>query len=198
MGTTRDDGSQHSMWVATADLPQGGGHPFYERLNEILGAAGFDAFVEKLCAPFHATTLGATKLTGPASPSNEPSPTMKSTSIPAFSSCRPRFPTSPRQRRRRQTITRTDFPKPEERPRSKERPTLAPNRSRPLTVRQATSRFRSSPIGTICMPPGNARANLADAAGKVAVSVKAPSTAGFDEALLENGVLAARGRTDTL
>ena len=50
MGTTRDDGSQQAMWVATADLPQGGGHPFYERLNEILGAAGFDAFVEQLCA----------------------------------------------------------------------------------------------------------------------------------------------------
>ena len=31
MGTTRDDGSQQSMWVATADLPQGGGHPFYAR-----------------------------------------------------------------------------------------------------------------------------------------------------------------------
>ena len=29
MGTTRDDGSQPAMWVATADLPQGGGHPFY-------------------------------------------------------------------------------------------------------------------------------------------------------------------------
>ena len=42
------------MWVATADLPQGGGHPFYERLNEILGAARFDAFVEQLCAPFYA------------------------------------------------------------------------------------------------------------------------------------------------
>ena len=54
MGTTRDDGSQHAMWLATADLPQGGGHPFYERLNEILWAACFDAFVEKLCAPFYA------------------------------------------------------------------------------------------------------------------------------------------------
>ena len=42
------------MWVATADLPQGGGHPFYERLNQILNAAGFDAFVEQLCAPFYA------------------------------------------------------------------------------------------------------------------------------------------------
>ena len=42
------------MWVGTADLPQGGGHPFYERLSQILNAAGFDAFVEKLCAPFYA------------------------------------------------------------------------------------------------------------------------------------------------
>ena len=50
MGTTRDDESQQSMWVATADLPQGAGHPFYERLNQVLNAAGFDAFVEKLCA----------------------------------------------------------------------------------------------------------------------------------------------------
>ena len=40
MGTVRDDGSQQSMWVATADLPQSAGHPFYERLNRILEAAG--------------------------------------------------------------------------------------------------------------------------------------------------------------
>ena len=55
MGTTRDDGSQQSMWVSAADLPRGGGHPFYERLNRILEAAGFDAFVEGLCAWFYAT-----------------------------------------------------------------------------------------------------------------------------------------------
>ena len=54
MGTTRDDGSQQSMWVATTDLPQGGGHPFYERLNQILSTSGFDAFVENLCAGFYA------------------------------------------------------------------------------------------------------------------------------------------------
>ena len=54
MGTVRDDGSQQSMWVATADLPQSAGHPFYEQLNRILEAAGFDAFVEGLCAPFYA------------------------------------------------------------------------------------------------------------------------------------------------
>ena len=54
MGTTRDDGSQQAMWVATADLPRGAGHPFYDRLNQILEAAGFNPFVEALCAPFYA------------------------------------------------------------------------------------------------------------------------------------------------
>ncbi len=34
------------MWVATADLPQGAGHPFYERLNQVLNAAGFDAYAK--------------------------------------------------------------------------------------------------------------------------------------------------------
>ena len=58
MGTTRDDGSQQSMWVSAADLPRGGGHPFYERLNRILEAAGFDAFVEGLCARFYAAKTG--------------------------------------------------------------------------------------------------------------------------------------------
>ena len=54
MGTTHDDGSQQSIWVATADLPQSAGHPFHARLNRILSATGFDAFVEGLCARFYA------------------------------------------------------------------------------------------------------------------------------------------------
>ena len=62
MGTTRDDGSQQSMWVSAADLPRGGGHPFYERLNRILEAAGFDAFVEGLCAQFYAAKTGRSGL----------------------------------------------------------------------------------------------------------------------------------------
>ena len=40
------------MWVATADLPKGAGHPFYERLNRVLEESGFDAFVEGLCSVF--------------------------------------------------------------------------------------------------------------------------------------------------
>ena len=55
------DGHDPRRRVPTGDVggrrrtyPQGGGHPFYERLNQILNAAGFDAFVEQLCAPFSA------------------------------------------------------------------------------------------------------------------------------------------------
>ena len=62
MGTTRDDGSQQSMWVSATDLPQGGGHPFYEMLNRIFEAAGFDAFVEGLCPRFYATKTGRPSL----------------------------------------------------------------------------------------------------------------------------------------
>ena len=50
------------MWVSSADLPRGGGHPFYERLNRILEAAGFDAFVEGLCAQFYAAKMGRPSL----------------------------------------------------------------------------------------------------------------------------------------
>ena len=60
-GTTRDDGSQQSLLVSAADLPRGAGHPFYERLNRILEAAGFDAFVERVCARFY-TTMGRPSL----------------------------------------------------------------------------------------------------------------------------------------
>ena len=35
------------MWVASADLPRSGGHPFYERLNRVV-------FVENQCAKFYA------------------------------------------------------------------------------------------------------------------------------------------------
>ena len=42
------------MWVAAQKLPRSPGHPFYERLNQVLEKAGFDAFVEALCARFYA------------------------------------------------------------------------------------------------------------------------------------------------
>src|SRR5271166_4247101 len=44
---------QDELFIPTAKLATGSGHPFYAKLNEVLAEAGFDAFVEKLCAPFY-------------------------------------------------------------------------------------------------------------------------------------------------
>jgi transposase len=49
---------QDTMWIATADLPQGPGHPFYQRLNQLLAKHGFDAFVEDRCAKFYHESMG--------------------------------------------------------------------------------------------------------------------------------------------
>ena len=62
MGKGRSRARQSSMWVASADLPRGGGHPFYERLNRVLDEAGFDAFVESQCATFYADGVGPPSL----------------------------------------------------------------------------------------------------------------------------------------
>ena len=50
------------MWVATQKLPRSPGHPFYERLNQVLEKAGFDAFVEARCARFYAAGIGRPSL----------------------------------------------------------------------------------------------------------------------------------------
>ena len=62
MGKRRRRGRQPSMWVASSDLPRSAGHPFYERLNRVLDAAGFDAFVEEQCAKFYADGVGRPSL----------------------------------------------------------------------------------------------------------------------------------------
>jgi transposase len=49
---------QQEMWVATTDLPKSPGHPFYRKLNELLAEAGFDDWLEKLCAPYYAEVMG--------------------------------------------------------------------------------------------------------------------------------------------
>lgn len=53
---------QGSLWVATARLARGPGHPFYRRLNELLDEHGFDAFVEAECAAYYAGLLGRPSL----------------------------------------------------------------------------------------------------------------------------------------
>ncbi len=54
----RKEERQPDFWVATRDLPASPGHPFYEQLNQVLDAAGFDAFCEEVCRKFYAAKLG--------------------------------------------------------------------------------------------------------------------------------------------
>jgi transposase len=53
MALGRRKPQQADLFVPTAELATGPGHPFYTKLNQVLAEAGFDAFVEKLCAPFY-------------------------------------------------------------------------------------------------------------------------------------------------
>lgn len=46
------------FWVATEELPRSPGHPFYDRLNQVLDAAGFDRFCESSCQRFYAEKMG--------------------------------------------------------------------------------------------------------------------------------------------
>ncbi len=53
MGKRRKE-RQESLFIATDRLPRSAGHPFYDRLNQLLAEAGFDAWVEKRCRTFYA------------------------------------------------------------------------------------------------------------------------------------------------
>jgi len=44
---------QDELFIPTAELVKGPGHPFYTKLNAVLAEAGFDEFVEKLCAKYY-------------------------------------------------------------------------------------------------------------------------------------------------
>jgi transposase len=49
---------QQEAWIATTDLPRSPGHPFYRKLNQLLGEANFDAYLETLCEPYYAQHQG--------------------------------------------------------------------------------------------------------------------------------------------
>src|ERR671912_205065 len=63
MGRRKNRARTPGLWIATNELPRTGGHPFYQRLNQVLDAHEFDAFVEGQCAPFYAAKLGRPSLT---------------------------------------------------------------------------------------------------------------------------------------
>ena len=50
------------MLVTWAELPRSPGHAFYDELQAVLLAAGFDGFVEGACAPFYAARRGRPSL----------------------------------------------------------------------------------------------------------------------------------------
>ena len=62
MGKREERPPQQEFWVETKELPEGPGHPFYERLAEILDATDFDRFVESECARFYAEKVGRPSL----------------------------------------------------------------------------------------------------------------------------------------
>jgi transposase len=63
MGTRKDRQSQEQLWVTHTELAEAPGHPFYKRLNELLGSEKFDAFCERECAQFYVKNNGRPSLT---------------------------------------------------------------------------------------------------------------------------------------
>ena len=61
MGTRKQRERQEELWYE-AELPTAPGHPFYNRLNEVLDKAGFDHFCETNCAGFYHAKLGRPSL----------------------------------------------------------------------------------------------------------------------------------------
>lgn len=49
---------QKQLWVEADSIARSPGHPFYDRLSEILEESGFDDFVEELCAPLYTERVG--------------------------------------------------------------------------------------------------------------------------------------------
>ena len=62
MAMGRSDGVQDDLMATWAEMPRSPGHAFYDRLQDLLGEAGFDAFVEQMCKPYYAARMGAPSL----------------------------------------------------------------------------------------------------------------------------------------
>src|SRR5580700_5274928 len=62
MAMGRSEGVQGDLMTTWAEMPRSPGHAFYDRLQELLRGAGFDAFVEGVCRPYYAPRMGAPSL----------------------------------------------------------------------------------------------------------------------------------------
>src|ERR1700682_3873639 len=62
MAMGREGNRQDDLIVTWAEMPRSPGHVFYDRLQEVLIAGGFDLFVETACQPYYAPKMGAPSL----------------------------------------------------------------------------------------------------------------------------------------
>src|SRR5689334_13379464 len=58
MALGRQGERQTDLMIGWAELPRSPGHAFYDRLQAVLVAAGFDRFAEGECAPYYASRRG--------------------------------------------------------------------------------------------------------------------------------------------
>src|SRR6266853_445615 len=59
MAMGREGNRQDDLMVTWAEMPRSPGHVFYDRLEEVLIAGGFELFVETACQPYYAPKMGA-------------------------------------------------------------------------------------------------------------------------------------------
>ena len=59
MAMGREGDRQDDLIVTWAEMPRSPGHVFYDRLQAVLMAGGFDGFVETACQPYYAPKMGA-------------------------------------------------------------------------------------------------------------------------------------------
>jgi len=62
MAMRRETGVQGDLVVTWSEMPRSPGHAFYDKLQSLLKAAGFDPFVEDICKPYYAPRMGAPSL----------------------------------------------------------------------------------------------------------------------------------------
>ncbi len=62
MAMGRSEAVQGDLMATWSEMPRSPGHAFYDRLQDLLRDAGFDAFVEEVCNPHYAPRMGAPSL----------------------------------------------------------------------------------------------------------------------------------------
>jgi len=62
MAMGREGEVQGDLMISWGEMPRSPGHVFYDRLQQLLADAGFDAFVEETCKPYYAPKMGAPSL----------------------------------------------------------------------------------------------------------------------------------------